>query len=311
VAEHASIEVRDRLDPDDARSLGDMLAAAEAVDGASSIDAAAWGDLTERGRHGLVALIARQPGADRPVGYAQVGRGRAGWSLELVVDPAARLPGETVGEDLARGAARVVAGAGGGLLQQWVTSPRRIDELVAAAAGLIPTRSLYQVRRLLPVGDELMGTSNPLATRPFRPGEDDRAWLEVNNRAFAWHPEQGGWDQATLAGREAEPWFDPEGFLLHEEGGRLLGFCWTKVHRDKDPVQGEIYVIAVDPDAGGRGLGRALVLAGLDYLARLGITVGMLYVDAHNTGAVKLYVDLGFEVDHVDRAYTGTVEAAG
>lgn len=288
-----------------------MLAAAEAIDGASSIDAGARRDLTERGRPGLVALIARQPGGDLPVGYAQVGRRRAGWSLELVVDPAARLPGCPVGEDLARGAAHHVAGAGGGLLQQWVTSPRRMDELVAAAAGLAPTRSLYQVRRPLPVGDELMGTGKPVLTRPFRPGEDESAWLEVNNRAFAWHPEQGGWDLATLAGREAEPWFDPDGFLLHEEGGRLLGFCWTKVHRDKHPVQGEIYVIGVDPDAGGRGLGRALVLAGLDYLARLGITVGMLYVDAHNSGAVKLYVDLGFEVDHVDRAFTGTIEASG
>ncbi len=71
-----------------------------------------------------------------------------------------------------------------------------------------------------------------LETRPFRPGLDEEAWLVVNNRAFDWHPEQGGWDTSTLKARESQPWFDPEGFLLHEEGSprRLAGFCWTRVH---------------------------------------------------------------------------------
>ncbi|MDQ6839475.1 MAG: mycothiol synthase [Actinomycetota bacterium] len=309
MVDRASIEIRDRLDPDDARILGQMLSTAESVDGTSSLDADALTDLTQQGRPGLAAVIAREPEHHRPVGYAQVSRGPSGWTLEYVVDPWFRTPGATVGEDLARGAVRHIASVGGGALRLWIAGPRPADVRVAAAAGLVATRALYQVRRPLPVDQELTATAKALPTRPFRPGEDESAWLEVNNRAFAWHPEQGHWDLATIAGREAEPWFDPEGFLLHEEFGRLTGFCWTKVHRDRDPVEGEIYVIAVDPGAGRHGLGRALVLAGLDHLARLGITVGMLYVDADNTGAVKLYVDLGFEVDIVNRAYTGSVES--
>ncbi|MDQ6784392.1 MAG: mycothiol synthase [Actinomycetota bacterium] len=310
MGQRANIEIRDHLEPDAARAVDELLAAAESVDGTSAIDADALTDLTQEGRADLVALIAWPAEHARPVGYAQVARGPSGWILDYVVDPAVRVPGATVGEDLAREAVRYVARAGGGPLLLWIAGPRLADERVAAAAGLAPTRTLYQVRRPLPVGADLAATARPLDTRPFRPGEDESAWLEVNNRAFARHPEQGGWDLATIAGREAEPWFDPHGFLLHADGGRLTGFCWTKVHRDRDPVEGEIYVIGVDPDAGARGLGRALVLAGLDHLAGQGITVGMLYVDAANSGAVKLYVDLGFEVDHVKRAYTATIEPA-
>lgn len=155
------------------------------------------------------------------------------------------------------------------------------------------------MRRPLPADDPPTG----FETRPFHPGEDDAAFLHVNNRAFGGHHEQGAWDATTLAERTAEPWFEADGFRLHERDGRLAGFCWTKIHTDTDPALGEIYVIAVDPDFAGLGLGRALTLAGLAWLATQGITEGMLYVDASNEPALKLYRALEFTVDHVDRGY--------
>ena len=159
-------------------------------------------------------------------------------------------------------------------------------------------REVLQLRRPLPADPP-----PPLATRPYRPGADDEAFLRVNNRAFAWHPDQSGWTGDDLRRNRAEPWFDPEGFLLHEEGGALVGFCWTKVHpaTAEDPAMGEIYVIAVDPDHGGRGLGRALTLAGLDHLARGGLEVGMLHVEGTNDAACSLYDKLGFSVARAHR----------
>jgi mycothiol synthase len=163
-----------------------------------------------------------------------------------------------------------------------------------------------------------------IETRSFVPGTDDVAWLSVNNRAFADHGEQGGWTLDTFCQRQQEPWFDPDGFrvldAVDDDGSvRMAGFCWTKVHpaadtgddRTDDGDVGEIYVIAVDPDFHGRGLGAQLTLAGLDHLAGRGIGVGMLYVDADNTPAVNLYRRLGFSVHSTNAAFVADIAPAG
>jgi mycothiol synthase len=132
----------------------------------------------------------------------------------------------------------------------------------------------------------------------------------VNHRAFANHPEQGGWVTGVLARRVAEPWFDPGGVLLAWRGDDLAGFCWTKVH-PADPPVGEIFVIGVDPDAQGRGRGRARVLAGLDDLSgRRGCARGLLYVAADNAPALTLYDRLGFRIVRTDTAYRRPGEPA-
>lgn len=179
------------------------------------------------------------------------------------------------------------------------------------AEGFERVRLLHQMRRPLPLPDELRHAARPIRVRGWRAG-DAEAFLEVNNRAFAWHPEQGGWDRSRLEVELSHEWFDPEGFLIHEDGdGRIDGFCWTKVHPRLRPDEpdgprpptGEIYVIAADPATQGTGLGRALTVAGLDHLAASGLELGMLYVEADNDPAVGLYRRLGFEVHHSDAGY--------
>jgi mycothiol synthase len=171
---------------------------------------------------------------------------------------------------------------------------------LAERRGLLRDRVLWQFRRTL-AGVPDVPLPAGVSVRAFRPGADDAAWLDLNARAFAGHPEQGRWTAADLATRMAEPWFDAAGFLLAvDDGGKLVGFHWTKVHPDG---LGEVYVLGVDPGGHRRGLGAALTVAGLRHLAGEGLHTVLLYVDESNTAAVALYRRLGFSAYATDVMY--------
>ncbi|MDP9407210.1 MAG: mycothiol synthase, partial [Actinomycetota bacterium] len=179
---------------------------------------------------------------------------------------------------------------------------------LAARAGARPVRLLHQMHRPLTAAAPLPEPPPPPAgvrLRAFRPGADDEAWLAVNARAFAAHPEQGRWTLGDLLARQAEPWFDPSGFLVaeRESDGSLLGFHWTKTHGSGPAAMGEVYVVGVDPAAQGLGLGRVLVLAGLAHLAAAGLGTVLLYVDDDNAAAMRLYRGLGFTPATTDALY--------
>jgi len=188
---------------------------------------------------------------------------------------------------------------------EWVPLGDATDDDMAAR-GLHRRRTLVELRRSLPLDPSEREGLRKLTVRPYVPGDDD-ALLEVNNTAFAWHPDQGGWDAARLASVLAEPWVDAGGILVHPgraDGGvagapALDGFCWTRVHPAGDmgpePV-GEIWVIAAHPWAHGAGLGAALVVAGLDHLAAAGLRTATLFTEEANQPARRMYDRLGFHL---------------
>lgn len=248
-------------------------------------------DLHRGGSPGFLAvLVDGDAGLDA---YGQVSAANESSSLEIVVHPSAT----DRASELTVTVVSTALDATDGPIYWWVFDAPPEADALAGKLGFTPERTLLQMRRPLPTGMD-----PGVDTRPFVVGVDEEAWLRVNNRAFADHPEQGGWDLATLRAREAEPWFDPAGFLLHERDDRLAAFCWTKLHNAPDPA-GEIYVIAVDPDFAGLGLGKAMTLAGLDSIAARGVTTGMLYVDGGNHVAHSMYAKLGFTVARTDVAY--------
>lgn len=181
---------------------------------------------------------------------------------------------------------------------------------LAAKLRLRPVRELIQMRR--PVGAVPESAAPPgMSIRRYEGSHDDPELLRVNNAAFSWHPEQGGWTDEHLGARFAEPWFDPAGlFLAFDETGAMRGFHWTKVHHDR---LGEVYVLGVDPAAQGSGLGKALTAAGLKHLhQRLGQAGGesageaavILYAESDNVAAVRTYEALGFRRSNVDTVYS-------
>ena len=187
------------------------------------------------------------------------------------------------------------------LVQIWIENVQMNDDDLLNSIGFSSYRDLWQMRCKFPPNGE------GIATRPFICGVDDEAFLEVNSRAFSWHPEQGSLDSPKLNDLFKEEWFDNVGFLLLEVENRLAGFCWTKVHHQGDLILGEIYAIAVDPDFHGRGFGKRLTTSGLNYLSRVGADLGMLYVEADNKPAVRIYEDIGFTHFSTNRAYRNSV----
>lgn len=224
-------------------------------------------------------------------------------SGKWIVDVPAADADHTVGDGL-ESVFEKIAGRGGGQVELWIHEVTDDADAAARALGAEAYRDLWQLRCDLPV--ERSG----LETRAFTPADAD-ALIGVNNRAFAWHPEQSGMSRESLATTMAEPWFDPDGFRLYERDGELLGFCWTKVHSDMDPIHGEIYVIAVDPSAHGQGLGTPMTLAGLDWISDQGIEHALLYVESDNDPANATYRKIGFVRHHTDRAYSLTIPSSG
>jgi mycothiol synthase len=297
----------------DQHRIRDLIEAATARDGVAPVGDQVLRELPhDRTRH----LVART--RDGIVGYLNlVAAGDDSPAMaEVVVHPDVRRRG--IGSALIR----TGLDEGGDGARIWAHGNLEAAKATAAALGLDVARELLQMRRPLtdlppvtvPPGVRLATYSGP---------DDDDELLRVNNAAFAWHPEQGGWTEADIAERRGEPWFDAEGLFLAfdqqtesgasgrqgDEAGGLLGFHWTKLHGDdsgddSEDRLGEVYVVGVDPLAQGRGLGATLTLVGLHHLAERGAATVLLYVEADNSQAVKTYKRLGFGVFSADVAYT-------
>jgi mycothiol synthase len=315
------------LSPGQVATIGDLVQACRAADGVTPLSEHAMlhlrydgtPDLTGAripdgapGRH-LVLAVAGEiagyayldpPAADPHSSASEV-------SGELMIHPSRRRHG--FGRALA---AEAAAAADGHALRLWAHGDLPAAAALAAAAGFERFRALWQLRRSLsqssgpPLAQPTLPPGRTLRT--FVPGQDEDEWLALNGRAFAKHPEQGGWTRHDLELREREPWFDPAGFFIAAKDGAMTGFHWTKVHPPEpgppgegtgSPGLGEVYVVGVDPAEQGSGLGRALTLAGLHHLRDRGVDQAMLYVDEDNVPAIKMYEALGFTRATVDAMY--------
>jgi mycothiol synthase len=327
--EPVRVLVQGRLAPDLVDRVEALLAAATDADGVQPLSEHVWLHLRHGGEGPDLNLLVVLPGSgDDPggdpgdtageiAGYAHLDPTDpvAGPSAEVVVHPAHR--GRGLGRLLVEAA---LDAAPGHRLRLWAHGDHPAARALAASLGFSEARRLEQWRRSLRVPLPDVPLPPGVRLRTFRPGVDDEVWLALNAAAFAHHAEQGSWTLQDLHARMAEDWFDPDGFLLAEtEDGELVGFHWTKVHggdghehpherADEHSNQhnsqhshghgheaiGEVYVVGVSPAQQGRGLGRALTVAGLRYLRGRGLEQAMLYVEGDNEAARAVYRGLGF-----------------
>jgi mycothiol synthase len=244
------------------------------------------------------------------IGYAHLDQTDlvAGPSVELVVDPSYR--GAGVGKALLSEAIEIC----GKTLRLWVHGEQEAAQSLATSFNFEKIRTVLQMSKPLTDIQPLPTIDKEMIIRSFLPGIDSDAWLELNNKVFKDHPEQGGWRLSDLNHRLSEEWFDEKGFFIVEKNKQVIASTWTKVHgehsHDHDgesshahPAIGEIYITAVDPEYAGLGIGKALTITALNYLKYQGLTDTMLYVDFDNKAALNLYDSLGFKLSSKDILY--------
>ncbi|MEW2448833.1 mycothiol synthase [Streptomyces parvulus] len=291
-----SIETLAEPTPEQTEAVLALLGEAARNDGQYAVSEQGRLHLRGPAREGVAHLLLTVDG--ELVGYAQLEGSDPiePPAAELVVHPAHR------GRGHGRALGSALLAASGKRLRVWAHGGHSAARHLAQVLGLSLFRELRQMRRPL-AGLDLPDPRLPdgVTVRTFVPGRDDAAWLAVNAAAFAHHPEQGSLTQRDLDDREAEEWFDPDGFFLAERAGELIGFHWTKVHGEER--LGEVYVLGIRPDVQGGGLGKALTTIGLRHLADQGLPTAMLYVDADNKAAVSVYERLGFVTHETDLMY--------
>ncbi len=302
--ESEGVESPDALDAATAstvRELADRVAMADGVEGLSEQSRATIDS------DSVTHVLRRSLEGDELVGYANItlGRDDEPAMIEAVVDPDHRRRGH--GLALVRSAFEVASHTS----RIWAHGDLPAAQALAQRLDLPPQRELLSLRRRLGDADNplpRLTVPDNLVLRTYRGSDDDAEILRVNNAAFAWHPEQGGWGREEITARTGANWFDPRGLFLvfdNADPSALLGFHWTKVHPASadEPALGEVYIVGVDTGTQGRGLGRILTLAGIRYLEDSGLGEVELYVEGDNPAALHTYERLGFTQHSIDVAY--------
>jgi mycothiol synthase len=242
------------------------------------------------------------------IGYAHLDQTDlvAGPSVELVVDPDHRSFG--IGKLLLSKAIEIC----GENLRLWVHGQNEAAAALASSFSFEKIRSVLQMQKQLTEIEKLPEIDPKIIIRSFLPGLDSNDWLLLNNKVFKDHPEQSDWQLSDLNHRISEEWFDEKGFFIATLNNKIIGSTWIKIHgaltldhgnSHDHPAIGEIYVTAVDPNYAGKGLGKSLIISGLNFMKLNNLRYARLYVDSTNKKALKLYYNLNFRVIGNDSVY--------
>ena len=126
--------------------------------------------------------------------------------------------------------------------------------------------------------------------------DDIDPYIDLINTTFLDHPSPLRVTREQIEHIHGRSDFDPAAIaILRNRDGAMIGFCVTGIDRSGDHPTGHINLVGVLRDYRGRGLGRWLLLWGIERLRAMGITDIELSVEAENENAVALYRSTGFD----------------
>ncbi len=133
----------------------------------------------------------------------------------------------------------------------------------------------------------------------FVPGQDEQLVTHVRNVTFADHYGSVQRTVEEMTYRTKQQDFHPDGIFFAFDGDKPAGFCYTT----RDPREwerrgetvGHIQLLGVMPEYRGKGLGRALLLEGVNYLRQF-VALVELGVEGKNDKATALYESVGFKL---------------
>jgi len=178
-----------------------------------------------------------------------------------------------------------------------------IAESNTAAQKMVSGLDMKYIRHFIGFQLDLTGIQIPEVTsadyiiRHLRSGEESQL-TAIQNLAFA-----GAWGfnpntTEDIVYRVHLSSCIPEDILMAYRGDQTVGYCWTRilVNETSTPKTrtGEIHMIGVDPDFRKKGLGRNVLLSGLDHLKGKEITKVVLTADGEDPVPRGLYESVGF-----------------
>jgi mycothiol synthase len=151
-------------------------------------------------------------------------------------------------------------------------------------------------------------------SRRFVPGQDEGIVVQLENACFHDHWEYRPVELGEIDGFVRSASFRPEGIIVALSANKVVGECWTRISSQQLAAEsleqrGDIVTLCVLPQHRGRGLGRALLLAGVRWLRQQGAACIYLGVDGANDRAKHLYESVGFVTQRTDVWYRQELNA--
>jgi mycothiol synthase len=183
------------------------------------------------------------------------------------------------------------------VVQVNISEDNTIAKRVLPRLGFREVRYFLELRLPLAEIELPQHPPHPYSSCHLQLGEEEK-FTQLQNRCFA-----GSWGYNPNTIEEMTYFINlshrsREDIILIYRGEKPVGYCWTEIDcgLTGGERKGRIYMLGVEPDYRGKGIGKIALLAGLSRLKNKGVQAVELTVDSENEIALALYRSCGFRV---------------